>query len=98
MDKTLQLYYVTMKALNKKTWFVYLLRCANNSLYCGVTNDIDKRLRQHNGEIVGGAKYTRANRPCELVYQEKAKDRSAALKRECEIKAMNRGEKLTLLK
>ncbi|MDC9714375.1 MAG: GIY-YIG nuclease family protein [Gammaproteobacteria bacterium] len=80
-----------------KPWFVYLLRCANDALYCGVTNDIDKRLRQHNGEIVGGAKYTRANAPCKLVYQEKAKDRSAALKRECEIKAMTRSDKLLLI-
>jgi hypothetical protein len=39
----------------------------NLSLYCGVTNDLDKRLRQHNGDIVGGAKYTRANRPCVLA-------------------------------
>ncbi|MBA5248580.1 MAG: GIY-YIG nuclease family protein, partial [Gammaproteobacteria bacterium] len=46
---------------NNKTWLVYLLECTNNTLYCGVTNDIKKRLRQHNGEIVGGARYTRAN-------------------------------------
>ncbi len=86
-----------MKTLRKKIWIVYLLKCANNSLYCGVTNDIDKRLRQHNGEIAGGAKYTRANGPCVLVYQEQARNRSKALKRECEIKAMRRDEKLTLL-
>ena len=86
-----------MKTSDKKPWFVYLLRCANNSLYCGVTNDLDKRLRQHNGEIAGGAKYTRANGPCVLVYQEQVKDRSTALKCECEIKAMTRDEKLTLL-
>lgn len=86
-----------MKTSDKKPWFVYLLRCVNNSLYCGVTNNLDKRLRQHNGEIVGGAKYTRANGPCVLVYEEQVKDRSTALKRECEIKAMTRDEKLTLL-
>jgi putative endonuclease len=62
-----------------------------------VTNDIDKRLRQHNGEIIGGAKYTRANAPCVLVYQEQAIDKSAALKREHEIKSMTRNEKLILL-
>ena len=98
MDKTLPLYYVAMKISDKKLWLVYLLRCANNSLYCGVTNDLDKRLRQHNGDIVGGAKYTRANRPCVLVYQEQVKNRSTALKRECDIKSMTRDEKLTLLK
>ncbi|CAC9993991.1 hypothetical protein [uncultured Gammaproteobacteria bacterium] len=97
MDKTLSLYYVTMKTSDKKLWFVYLLRCINNSLYCGVSNDLDKRLRQHNGEIAGGAKYTRANGPCVLAYQEQVKDRSTALKRECEIKSMTRDEKLTLL-
>ncbi|CAC9626319.1 COG2827: putative endonuclease containing a URI domain [uncultured Gammaproteobacteria bacterium] len=81
-----------------KNWLIYLLQCANNALYCGITNDINKRLRQHNGEITGGAKYTRANAPCALVYQEQAKDRSTALKRECEIKSTTRNEKLTLLK
>ncbi len=86
-----------MKTSDKKLWFVYLLRCINNSLYCGVNNDLDKRLRQHNGEIAGGAKYTRANGPCVLAYQEQVKDRSTALKRECEIKSMTRDEKLTLL-
>jgi predicted GIY-YIG superfamily endonuclease len=51
MDKTLLLYYVAMKISDKKLWLVYLLRCANNSLYCGVTNDLDKRLRQHPEQI-----------------------------------------------
>ncbi|SMN00743.1 COG2827: putative endonuclease containing a URI domain [uncultured Candidatus Thioglobus sp.] len=86
-----------MAKSDEKQWVVYLLKCTNNSLYCGVTNDINKRLRQHNGEIAGGAKYTRANAPCELVYQEKAKDRSLAQQRECEIKAMERSEKLSLI-
>ena len=86
-----------MSKSDNKPWFVYLLKCANNSLYCGVSNDLNKRLRQHNGEIVGGAKYTRANGPCQLVYQEQAKDKSTAMKRECEIKAMSRDDKLLLL-
>ncbi len=79
-----------------KSWQVYLLRCKNGALYCGISNNLPKRLRQHNGEIVGGAKYTRANAPCVLVYQESAKNRSAAAKRESEIKAMTRKDKLTL--
>lgn len=87
-----------MSSTNKnKTWVIYLLQCENQTLYCGVTNDINRRLRQHNGEIVGGAKYTRANHPCKLVYQEKSKDRSTAQKRECEIKAMSRDDKLLLI-
>ncbi|WP_342591002.1 GIY-YIG nuclease family protein [Isorropodon fossajaponicum symbiont] len=76
---------------------MYLLHCANNSLYCGVSNDIAKRIRQHNGEIKGGAKYTRAYAPCELVYQEKASNKSQALKREYEIKQMSRADKLLLV-
>ncbi|MDG2395698.1 GIY-YIG nuclease family protein [Candidatus Thioglobus sp.] len=81
-----------------KTWVVYLLKCANNSLYCGITNNLTRRLRQHNGEIQGGAKYTRANAPCELVYQESAKDRSCASKREYEIKHLDKNDKLLLIK
>jgi putative endonuclease len=81
-----------------KTWLVYLLKCVNDALYCGVSNNIDKRLRQHKGEIVGGAKYTRANGPCQLVYQESAKDKSMAMKRESEIKKMSRNDKLLLIK
>jgi len=94
----LQLYYKWMKKLDNKTWLVYLLKCANNSLYCGITNDLSQRLRQHNGEIKGGAKYTRANAPCQLVYQEKMQDRSSASKREYEIKQMDRSAKLALIK
>ena len=76
---------------------MYLLKCANNSLYCGITNDLSRRLRQHNGEIKGGAKYTRANTPCELVYQETAVDRSSASKREYEIKQLDKSTKLSLI-
>ena len=83
---------------NENLWVVYLLRCNDNSLYCGITNHLEKRIKQHNGELVGGAKYTRANGPCELAYQEKAKDRSAASKREYEIKSMTRENKLLLIK
>jgi putative endonuclease len=87
-----------MEKLDNKTWVVYLLKCANNSLYCGITNDMARRLRQHNGEIQGGAKYTRANSPCELVYQEKSEDRTSASKREYEIKKMDKNTKLLLIK
>ena len=83
---------------NKTLWVVYLLRCNDNSLYCGITNHLEKRIKQHNGELVGGAKYTRANGPCELAYQENAEDRSAASKREYEIKSMTRENKLLLIK
>lgn len=77
----------------EKTWVVYLLKCRDNSLYCGVTNDLSRRLRQHNGEIKGGAKYTQARRPCELVYQEGCEDKSSAMKREYDLKQLSRIQK-----
>ena len=71
-------------------WFVYILRCADDSLYTGVTTDPQRRLREHNGELVGGARYTRARRPVVLVYTEVCADRSAAGQREAAIKAQSR--------
>ncbi len=61
-------------------WFVYLLRCADQSLYCGITIQLEKRLKQHNGHLAGGAKYTKARQPCFLVYFEVLQNRSEALK------------------
>lgn len=78
-------------------WFVYLLSCADSTLYCGVTTDLTKRVRQHNGELVGGAKYTKVRQPCTLVYSEQAVDRSYACKREYEIKQLTREQKLRLI-
>lgn len=75
-------------------WTCYLLQCADQTLYCGITNDLDKRLAAHNaGE---GAKYTRGRAPVKLLYRESCADKSAALKREMEIKAMSRAGKLAL--
>ena len=75
-------------------WVCYLLECADGTLYCGITNDLDKRLAAHNaGE---GAKYTRGRAPVKLVYCESCADKSAALKREMEIKGLPRAEKLVL--
>ena len=61
------------------TWWVYILRCADGTLYTGATNDLDRRLAAHNAGR--GAKYTRARRPVALVYREAAADKSAALQR-----------------
>ena len=78
------------------SWVCYLLQCADGSLYCGITNDLDKRLATHNaGE---GAKYTRSRLPVKLVYSESCADRSLASRREREIKALPRTEKLALCK
>jgi len=77
-------------------WVCYLLQCADGTLYCGITNDLDKRLAAHNaGE---GAKYTRGRTPVKLLYRESCADKSAALKREMRIKRMSRNEKLNLCK
>jgi putative endonuclease len=83
-----------MKSQNKNNWTCYLLQCADQTLYCGITNDLDKRLAAHNaGE---GAKYTRGRTPVKLLYCEPCADKSAALKREMEIKALPRAGKLAL--
>ena len=78
----------------KKIWTVYLLECSDKTLYCGITNNLDNRLKQHRGEIPGGAKYTRSRAPLKLLYQEKSDSRSEALKRELVIKKMARNAKL----
>lgn len=75
--------------------FVYMLRCADGSLYTGWTTDVDARVKTHNGE--NGAKYTHSRRPVTLVYREECADKSAALKRECAIKALTRPQKDALI-
>ena len=81
----------------QKKWLIYILECRDGSLYCGITNNIEKRLKQHKGEIKGGAKYTRSHWPCKLVYEEKSASRSEALQREAVIKKMSRDEKQALI-
>jgi putative endonuclease len=76
------------------SWFCYLLRCADDSLYCGITNDLDKRLAAHNAGTA--SKYTRTRLPVKLVFAEPCTDRSAASKREMQIKRMRRSKKLEL--
>lgn len=77
------------------SWYCYILRCADDTLYCGITNDIEKRLAAHNAG--SGAKYTRTRIPVTLVYQECCADRSAASKRELAIKRLKREQKLMLI-
>jgi putative endonuclease len=77
-----------------KCWYVYLLLCRDNSVYCGITNNMKKRLKAHNEGK--GAKYTRGRGPLQLIYSEKAESKSAALRREAQIKKMPRVEKLSL--
>lgn len=75
--------------------FVYMLRCADSSLYTGSTTDLDRRLAAH--QSGQGAKYTRSRLPVELVYWEEAPDWSAALRREAAIKHLSRAQKLELI-
>ena len=77
------------------TWKLYILRCADGSLYTGITTNLEKRIHAHNSGK--GAKYTRSRKPVELVYQEDCADHSAALKRELEVKTLSREEKRKLI-
>ena len=77
-------------------WHVYILRCADGSLYTGITNDIDRRIRAHNRGR--GAAYTRGRRPVRLVYRERKKSRGAALSREIAIKRLDRTQKKNLIR
>ena len=78
-------------------YFVYVVRCNDGTLYTGYTNDLEARLRTHNGEGKGGAKYTRSRRPVTLVYHEEYAQKSEALRREYEIKKLSRAEKEKLI-
>ena len=81
----------------KEKHYVYILRCADNNLYTGYTNNLEKRVYQHN-HGTEGAKYTRSRRPCTLVYYEEYDNKSEALSREYFIKhKMMRAEKESLI-
>ena len=83
--------------ITTKIWIIYLLECGDKTLYCGITNKIENRLKQHMGELPGGAKYTRSRKPLKVVYQEEVNSRSEALKRELIIKKMSKRTKLNLV-
>ena len=74
---------------------VYILQCSDKTYYTGITNDLKRRLEQHNADT--GAKYTRGRGPVKLVYKEKGLTKSEALKRELAIKKLSRKEKINLL-
>jgi predicted GIY-YIG superfamily endonuclease len=79
-----------------EVWFVYVLRCADGTLYTGITKDVTRRIQQHNGGTA--SRYTRSRRPVKLVYQETQRSRSLALKREAAIKRLTRTQKLALIR
>lgn len=78
------------------SWYVYILRCGDGTLYTGITTDVQRRLQIHRSGR--GAKYTRGRQPLELVYREACEDHSQALKREWQIKQLPRAEKEKLIK
>ncbi|MBL4940102.1 MAG: GIY-YIG nuclease family protein [Colwellia sp.] len=82
--------------MTNNTWTVYFLRCNDNSLYAGITTDIVRRLHQHNHTKLG-AKYTKAKRPVTLVFIETATDRSAASKREYQLRKLTKAQKEQLV-
>ena len=79
-------------------YFVYILKCNDDSLYTGITTDLDRRVQEHNKELPGGAKYTAARGPVSCVYSARFPDRSSASKEESRIKSLSRQEKESLLK
>ena len=79
-----------------KTWFVYLLECADKSLYCGITTSLNRRVDEHNTSKKG-AKYTRYRRPVRVVWSKSLNSRSEASKEEARIKKLSRKEKINLI-
>jgi putative endonuclease len=79
------------------SWHVYILQCADTTLYTGIAKDLRRRLMQHNGEHAGGPKYTRGRRPVSLMWFDEVPDRRTALQREAAIKRLRRNDKLLLI-
>ncbi len=79
-------------------WFLYMVRCADDTLYTGITTDVERRISEHNSDDRVGARYTRTRRPVQLVYSEQVASRSAAAIREAAIKKLTRRQKLALCK
>ena len=83
-----------MKTENQNKNYTYILKCSDGSLYCGWTNDLEKRLSAHNAGTA--SKYTRTRRPVELIYFEEFQTKQEAMSREFCIKKLTRAEKLRL--
>jgi len=82
------------KKKSKDAWVVYMLECANQAFYTGITKDLDRRFKEH---LRGGSRYTRYNPPKKIVHTEPYSTRSEAAKREARIKKMTREQKIKLL-
>jgi putative endonuclease len=84
-----------MNETSSSSWWTYIVECADGTYYTGSTNEINRRVAQHNNGT--GAKYTRSHRPVSLVYVEQFQDRSTAMKRESQIKKLQHWEKRQLI-
>ena len=78
-------------------WYLYILKCKDNTFYTGVTTDLERRIKEHNSSKFG-AKYTRARRPVKLVYSKRKKNKSYAQKEEAKIKNLSRAKKIEIIK
>jgi len=78
-------------------YIVYIVKCNDHTLYTGITTDLDRRVREHNGDLSGGARYTKHRSPVKVVYHETLSSRSEACKREWDLKQLRRSEKLLLI-
>ena len=78
-------------------WYVYMVQCADGTVYTGVTTDLSRRISQHNGALAGGARYTRSRRPVVLVWSAACTSRSAAQKEELAVRRLSRQKKMALI-
>lgn len=88
---------VSERSESNQMYYFYILRCSDNTLYCGQTNNLEKRLKEHNFDKYKSAKYLRGKKPVKLVYFEKHKTLQEAMKRECQIKKWPRSKKEALI-
>lgn len=82
--------------MSDQTWFLYVVECADASLYTGITTDLNRRIDEHN-RLSRGAKYTRSRRPVRLIYSKRFSDRSAASSAEAKFKRLARRKKLEVI-
>ena len=85
-----------LESSHKNLYYVYVLECADKSLYTGITNNLENRVEKHN--LGTASKYTRGRRPVKVIYYEQAYSKSAALKREIQIKKLKKEDKIKLVK
>jgi putative endonuclease len=78
-------------------WYVYVVQCSDHTFYTGIAKDLEKRMMEHNTNDRLGARYTKSRRPVQLVYVEEAENRSAATKRELQIKQLTKKKKENLI-